>query len=152
MLKSDNSLITLRSSANKDLYVENSPYKFTNQLCTTLNYKNKSQVALAELHLPMVFRKDKTQLDINQLFVLCDIVDDTIVGSNRLNILKVVTVDKFLDVATSQWNTFENLFFYPLTRNSVNNIRIKIVTSMGKDLAAGTFTDVDETFVVLKFK
>ena len=55
---SNNSYVTLRSSASKDLFSENTPYNFTNQLCTTLNFSNKTKVALCEIHLPLNFRGD----------------------------------------------------------------------------------------------
>src|SRR6266481_222480 len=106
-----NSYVTLRSKDNLDLFSKNTPYEFTNQLCTTLNYENKTKVALSEIHFPLNFRFDDKQLDINQIFILSDLVDDSIVGSTRLNILKVVTINKGIGALNkySQAEIFQNL-------------------------------------------
>jgi hypothetical protein len=148
----ENNLITLRSSSNvKDLYTDNTLYEFSNQLCTSINFRNRTRVALAEIHLPLNFRAvDKKA---HEIFILSDIADDSIVGSERLNILRVMTIDKTLFTTTSQTKIFDNLFWYPLTRNSVNNIKIKIATSNSKVLPLnGTALPEEETFIVLKFK
>ncbi len=150
---SSNSIVTLKSSASLDLFSENTPYNFTNQLCTTLNYSNKTKVALSEIHLPLNFKDINAQKNIKQIFVLCDLVDDSIVGSSRLSILKVITVNPNIYFLNSQSELFQNLFFYPLTRNSINNIKIVITDGFGNILQNNSkLTKFDETFVVLQFK
>ncbi len=152
---SSNEYVTLRSSANSDLF-SNTPYDFTNQLCTTLTYSNKTKVALSEIHLTLNFRAEKEgQSKIKQIFILSDIVDDSIVGSSRLNILKVISVNIIKFPSNTQVILFDNLFFYPLARNSINNIRIIITDTFGTTLKPGKvipLTNLDETFIVLKFK
>ena len=152
---SSNEYITLRSSASSDLF-SNTPYDFTNQLCTTLTFSNKTKVALSELHLTLNFRAEiDGQSKIKQIFILSDIVDDSIVGSSRLNILKVISVDIIKFATNTQVILFDNLFFYSLARNSINNIRIVITDTFGNILHPGTLTPLtklDETFIVLKFK
>src|SRR6266851_2789377 len=150
---SSNSIVTLKSSASLDLFSENTPYNFTNQLCTTLNYSNKTKVALSEIHFPLNFKDINAQKNIKQIFVLCDLVDDSIVGSSRLSILKVITVNPNIYFLNSQSELFQNLFFYPLTRNSINNIKIVITDGFGNILQNNSkLTKFDETFVVLQFK
>jgi len=152
---SNNSYVTLKSNASKDLFSDNTPYNFTNQLCTTLNFSNKTKVALSEIHLPLNFRGDLEQAKIKQIFILSDLVDDSIIGSSRSNILKVINVNTIKFPNSSQVILFENLFFYPLVRNSINNIKIIITDSFGNILKPGTrveLTKFDETFIVLHFK
>ena len=151
---STNSYVTLRSNAGKDLFSDNNPYSFANQLCTTLNYSYKTKVALAEIHLPLNFRIDATQKKLRQIYILSDLVDDSIIGSSRLNILKVLSVDTVKSTSNCQVELFQNLFFYPLAQNSINNIRIQITDTSGKILKIqkGSLTDIDETFIVLQFK
>src|SRR6267143_171439 len=113
---STNSYITLRSNAGKDLFSDNNPYSFANQLCTTLNYSYKTKVALAEIHLPLNFRIDATQKKLRQIYILSDLVDDSIIGSSRLNILKVLSVDTVKSTSNCQVELFQNLFFYHLNK------------------------------------
>jgi hypothetical protein len=153
---SETKYITLRSSANKDLFPNNTPYEFTNQLCTTLNLRNKATVAAAEIHLPLNFRINNKTFkvsDISQVLVLADIVDDSIIGDTRMNILKILTINKSKSANTAQYFADCNLNYFPLTRNSVNNIRIQIVSQLGDSLPPGLdFKPTDETFIVLHFK
>src|SRR6267143_3836111 len=148
---SSNKYVTLRSNSSKDLYLENYAYDFTNQLCTTLNYSNKTEVASAEIHLPLNFRQEKDQKKLRQIFVLTDLIDDSIVGSSRLNILKVISVDLSTFVQEFQVELFQNLFFYPLAQNSINNIRIQITDPEGNILKTNKtyLRPTDETFIVL---
>src|SRR6266404_9589758 len=134
---SSNTYITLRSNGSKDLFPENNPYDFANQFCTTLNYSNKIKVALSEIHLPLNFRYITEQAKIRQIFILSDLVDDSIVGSSRLNILKVISVNSVIFPASNQVELYDNLFFYPLTQNSINNIKIQITDSSGNLLKIG---------------
>ena len=56
---------------------------------------------------------------------------------------------------SSQVILFENLFFYPLVRNSINNIKIIITDSFGNILQLATkieLTKFDEIFIILQFK
>jgi hypothetical protein len=147
----ENNLITLRSRASSDVHNENTLYVFSNQLCTSINFRNKTHVALAEIHLPLNFTK--AQSVINEVFILSDIVDDSIVGSERLSMLRILTIEKTIIETAAQCKTFQNLFWYPMTRNSVNNIKINIVSSTGDALTVhGPPPKEEETFVVLKFK
>ena len=153
---SSNTHVTVRSNANEDLYPDNTCYNFTNQFCTTLNYRDKTKVALSEIHLPLNFRYNFESQDlINQIFILTDLVDDSIVGDSRLSILKVITVDKKLFPSNTQVLLFKNLFFYPITQNSINNITVRMTNVQGNILIENPKTitkDFDETFVVLQFK
>jgi hypothetical protein len=145
--------ITLRSTANKNLYPENTFYDFTNQLCTTLAFKSRTSVAVAEVHLPLNYKQNKKQSDAVSILMFCDIVDDSIVGDTRLNLLKVITVDKTKTYLNAQRYSFPILFYLPLTRNSVNNIRIRFEDNQGNILKPiNPFNKEDETFVVLHFK
>ena len=148
-----NSYVTLRSKASVDLFSDNNPYSFTNQFCTTLNYSNKTKVALSEIHLPLNFRYDLEQSKIREIFILCDLVDDSIVGSTRLNILKVLSVNLTKFPTNNQVELFKNLFFLPLAQNSINNIRIQITDSHGNIIKVGkALNKFEETFIVLQFK
>ncbi len=151
---SSNTYVTLRSNGSKDLFPENNPYDFANQFCTTLNYSNKTKVALSEIHLPLNFRYITEQANIKQIFILSDLVDDSIVGSSRLNILKVISVNTIKFPSNNQVELYKNLFFYPITQNSINNIRIKITDSNGNSLKTHPdhLKELDETFIVLQFK
>jgi hypothetical protein len=147
--------ITLRSSANKDLYPENTRYDFTNQLCTTVNFKNRTSVAVAEIHLPLNYKGLRPQQNFNTLLMFSDIVDDSIIGSARLNILKLVTVGQYKTYLDAETRTYQNLFYLPVTRNSLNNIRIRFEDNLGNILKEPLITflrDTDETFIVLHFK
>jgi hypothetical protein len=151
----ENDYVILRSRANKNLYPNNTFYDFTNQLCTSVAFKNKTSVALAELHLPLSYKKlQPTQPDVNTMLIFCDIVDDTIVGETRLNLLKVITVDLTKIHVNAELFSFPILFYMPLTTNSANNIRIRFEDNQGNILQPdkSSFTDQDETFVVLHFK
>ena len=150
---SSNTHVTLRSKANLDLFSDNTPYIFTNQFCATLNYNSKIRVALSEIHFPLNFRNDLKQYDISQIFVITDLVDDSIVGNKRLSILKVITINKHKNPKKhSQAEIFQNLFFYPITRNSINNVTIKITDTNGNILNQSKPGKYDETFIVLNFK
>ncbi len=150
---SANTYVTLRSNASGNLY-SNTCYNFTNQLCTTLNFKDKTRVALSEIHLPLNFRLEGKQGNINQILVQTDLVDDSIFGDSRLNILKLVTIDKNFYTYDTQVLLFKNLFFYPLSRNSFNNVTINITDTFGNvlNVNSASLSSVVETFVVLHFK
>ena len=64
----------------------------------------------------------------------------------------MISVDTTKFPNNNQVILFENLFFYPLVRNSINNIKIIITDSFGKILLPEKLTKFDETFIVLQFK
>jgi hypothetical protein len=155
---SKSNYLTLRSGASKKLYPENTLYDFTNQLCTTIDFTRKSSVAVAEVILPLNFKKitKPDQSGLNTFIMFTDIVDDSIIGDARLNMLRVVSCDRMKSSKNAQVFSYPKLFYFPLTIKSVNNIRIRFEDNLGNViLSPKTDPDLkpyDETFVVLHFK
>ncbi len=146
------SIITLRSNVDKELYPNNNIYNFSNQLCDNLSFSNKTKVALCEIHLPLNFRFILEQSKYREIFVLSDIVEESIVGSLRLNILKVITINNDKFPTNCQVELFSNLLFYDLKFSELNSINFQITDSWGSALRTDNETKFDETFIVLKFK
>lgn len=111
-------------------------------------------VALVEIHLPFNFRDVPGQKFIKNLFVLTDLVDDSVLGSARANLIKLLRVDKKVVAKISVKYSPENLNYYPLNRNSFNDISVKITDTNFKVIETNnsTLVEEDETFIVLHFK
>jgi hypothetical protein len=152
------SSLVVRSSAGTEtdglFEKQNDPFKFTNQLCTSVHLKHKTQVAVARIHFPLSFRTLATQSGINNLFVLSDIVDDNLVGDSRMNLLCIISIDKKKTSTSSQFVQFNNLVFHPIVKNPIHSIRIRIQDEKGVQIMHSDEKkfENDETFIVLAFK
>jgi len=85
---------------------------------------------------------------------MCDLVDDSIVGEARQNLLRIV--DLRAQAATGDADyltlTYEQPHFYPVTMTNPNSVRIALLDAKdGKPLTTDE-KNAAETFVTLQFR
>ena len=113
--------VYLSSDESKTYFPDNQPSKFTVKLPETLHLQGKWQLALCEIQYPPIRKKPE------QLLVLTDLCQDSIVGETRLPILRRFKYTK------RGYSSFGVFYYATLKSLEVDQISIYLSTDTGED-------------------
>jgi len=145
--------LTLFSNASQALYPNNTIAAFTQYLPRPIHLNSNEQweVGLCELTCPPpnlgVFVKKNAPVVIGSetAFVYCDLIAPQIVGDSLVRCLRTYTFPS----ADCQYR-FTNVYYMPLEKHTIQNIRIEVLTQQGKRV--GFKSSTTPLKVVLHFR
>lgn len=114
--------ITLRSSAFKEYYPDNSPFKFTNILRPALNLSGHSyEIGLVELYL---LGSVKTE---GLYQVCCNIAPLRQVGDGAFRTIKILPLHSRQSLLEIANRTFRNVHYFEICRGLIEALQIEII-------------------------
>ena len=124
MMESKQFYVYISSADSTDYFPDNEPSKFTVKLPETLRLRGKWQLALCEIQYPSIQKKKKKP---EQLLILCDLCQDSIVGEKRLPVLRRMRYEE-------PGNTSFGIFYYvSLKTQEADRITVYIKTEKGEE-------------------
>jgi hypothetical protein len=144
----DDHFIYLRSGASASLYEDNYQYNFCNQFQGRFGVHRGAKIGLAEIHLTFA-----TTAPL-RAFLVCDLVDDSLVGDTRANLLRYLdlTADNAFSDPRQVNRVFDRPQFYPIVKFQPNSARIALIDVDSGEPLLKPATPLPETFVVLQFR
>ena len=115
--------VYISSSESSQYFPDNQPSRFTIKLPETLRLHGKWQIALSEIQYPSIQKKPE------QLLILCDLCQYSIVGDTRLPILRRI---KYKDRG-SRFHSFGLLYYVALKTQEVDRVSIYVKTDTGEE-------------------
>jgi hypothetical protein len=127
---SDQFYVTLFSNASQNLYPENTIGAFTVELARPIDLNGNWEVGLCEFTCPP--RKVDTLNDFSTVgnnigLIYCDLISPQLVGSSLIRCLRT-----YIYPTTDCQYEFQNVYYLPVERQRINNIRIEILTTEGR--------------------
>ena len=125
----------LNSKANKDIYSQNDSYQFVNEFPINLYYpiSPTPRVSLLEISFPLRF-DDYDFTQIYNFLVKLDIVEDSLFGDKRINLLRHIQLAPSSEKHKLAKFEFKNLILADLRRNSIKRIEVSICDIEGNIL------------------
>ena len=118
--------VYISSSDSTNYFPDNQPSKFTVKLPETLRLHEKWQLALCEIQYPSIQNKP------DQLLILCDLCQDSIVGDKRLPILRRMTFED------PGYRSFGVFYYVNLKAHEVDRITVYLKTETGQEPSFGS--------------
>jgi len=127
--------LTLFSNASQALYPKNTISAFTSNLPQPIELGSSDQweVGLCELTCPPpnigVFARKNLPVVIGSetAFVYCDLIAPQVVGDSLVRCLRT-----YIFPSIDCQHHFQNVYYVPLEKSTIRNIRIEILTQDGK--------------------
>ena len=121
-MDSEQFYVYLSSDDSKIYFPDNVPAKFTVKLPETLHLRGKWQLALCDVQYPSIEKKQP-----EQLLLLTDICQDSIVGETRMPILR-----RF-KYTTEGYTSFGVFYYVTLKNREVDRISVYLRTDSGEE-------------------